>query len=81
MQVIRGHRRLDRWNLRHLMPLGLGILSRQGMLAAGTALRRDRDHDIDRLDWQQRPRLSLMTELPAGPPATGLTVGTLVQSG
>ena len=61
------------------MPLGLGILSRQEMLAAWTLLRLDRDNDIDLFDWQQCPRLPLMTELPAGSPSTGLTVGTLAQ--
>src|SRR5262247_4951024 len=49
------------------------------MLAAGTAFRLDRDDDSDGRDGQQRPRLSLMTELPAGPPSTGRTVGTLAQ--
>ena len=79
MQLILGHRRLPRWNLRHLMPLGLGILARQEMLAAWTALGLDGDDDLDLFDWQQRPRLPLMTELPAGSPSTGLTARTLAQ--
>jgi hypothetical protein len=51
MQLILGHHGLHGWELGHLMPLGLGILSRQGMLAAATALRLNWDDDIDRLDW------------------------------
>jgi hypothetical protein len=61
------------------MPLGLGILARQEMLAAWTALGLDGDDDIDLFNWQQCPRLPLMTELPAGSPSTRLTAGTWVQ--
>jgi hypothetical protein len=52
MPLILGHRRLDRWKLHYLLPLGLGILSRQAMLAVWTALGLDRDDDIDLFDWQ-----------------------------
>jgi hypothetical protein len=61
------------------MPLGLGILARQEMVAAWTALGLDWDDDIDLFDWQQRPRLPLMTELPTRSPSTRLTAGTLAQ--
>ena len=79
MQLILRHHRLHGWDLRHLMPLGLGVRSLQGVLAAWTTLRLDRDDGIDLLDRQQRPRLPLMTGLPAGPPPAGLAAGPLAQ--
>ncbi|HEX9869401.1 MAG TPA: hypothetical protein VGC99_12570 [Candidatus Tectomicrobia bacterium] len=53
--------------------------SLQRVLAAGTTLRRDREDGIDRLDWQQRPRLPLVTGLPAGSLPAMLATGPLAQ--
>ena len=64
MQCILGYHGLHGWNLSHLMPLRLRILSQQCRLTAGTALRLDGDDaSIDRLAWPQRPHLSLMTDV------------------
>lgn len=65
MQLILGDHRLGRWTLGGLMPLGLRLFPLQGLLEARAPLRLDRDNDIELRDWQQRPRLPLMTTLSA----------------
>ena len=75
VQLVLRDDRFDRWDLRHLMPLGLGILALQRVLAAAAPLGLDRDHDIDLLNRHQRPCLALVAGLPAGPTATGVATG------
>jgi hypothetical protein len=59
------------------MPLGVGVRSQQGVLAAWTTLRLDRENGIDLLARPQGPRLPLMTGLPARPPPARVASGPL----
>ncbi len=62
------------------MPLGLGLLPVQGVLAAGTALGLDGDDAIDLFDRHQCPRLLRMSRLPAGPTPTAVRGGRLLKA-
>ena len=75
VQLVLRDDRFDRWDLRHLMPLGLRILALQRVAAAAAPLGLDRDHDLDLLNRHQRPCLALVAGLPAGPPAAEVATG------
>lgn len=72
MQLILGDDRLDPWDLRHLMPLGLRIGPLQRVLTVKALHGLDRDDHVHRLYRQQRPCLPLMAGLPARSTATRL---------
>ena len=73
MQLILGDDRLHRWDLGHLLPLGLRILPLQGVLAVATALRLDGDHHVHLLHRHQRPGVPLMTRLSTRSTSTRLS--------
>ena len=72
MPLILGDDRLHGWDLGDLMPLGLAIFSRPGVLTAGAALGLDGDDHLHPLDRDQRAGVPLVAGLPAGPTPTGL---------
>jgi hypothetical protein len=71
VQLIRGDHGLHGWDLGHLLPLGLPILSRHGLLAVPTALGLDGHDPVHLCHRHQPPGVSLVPGWSAGPPPGG----------
>ena len=69
--LILRHHRLDGGQLRHLMPVRLGIVALQGVLTAGALRGLDGHHGIHLRNGYQRPALPLMARLSPTLPSTG----------
>ena len=72
LPLILGDARLHGWDLGDLLPLGLAIFSRPGVLTTGAARGLDGDDHRHPLDRDQRAGVPLVAGLPAGPTPTGL---------